>query len=126
MITFLRGVFLVVTSRNYYQKEEFMKQVPTESDTGYNRIFTLSEKFHLELETQGLLKKIIFLNILSPAQSEQLINSALQSTRGEKYDYFDIWNSLKDIVNEEQKLEEISQKVQEFNNIYYQDFKHIN
>lgn len=90
----------------------------------YNRIFTRSEKIYLPVELQGLIQRM--LNILTPEESESLISRALQTSYSGKAGSKDIWDILNEVVDDQDRLELISQKIPEFNNFFADDYKFIN
>lgn len=90
----------------------------------YNRVFTRSEKIYLPVKLQGLIQKL--LTFLTPGETESLISHALQTSYNGKADSRDIWQILNEVVENEDRLEVISQKIPEFNNCFTDDYKYIN
>lgn len=92
----------------------------------YNRVFTLPEKIYLPVDLQGLIQRLIILNILSPDESETLIIKTIQNVYSGLTDSRDIWELLEEIVEDKSKLDIISQEITEFKDYYRSDFKYIN
>jgi uncharacterized protein Smg (DUF494 family) len=94
--------------------------------SSYNRILTLAEKLYLPLNIEGLIRHLIFLNVLTPKQIETLILKAIQNSYIRKTGTKEIWNILEEILDDDSKLNMISQMIPAFKNIYQQNYKYIN
>ncbi|MFW5971988.1 MAG: DUF494 family protein [Bacillota bacterium] len=92
----------------------------------YNRIFTTAEKLYLPLNIQGLILKLMFSNLLSIKENEEIIIRAIQNSYGEYVTTFNLWKIVEDVVEDQNKLNLISNKITEFNDIIPQDYKYIN
>ena len=92
----------------------------------YNRIFTITEKLYISVKIRGLIRRLIFINVLSAKESETLIARTVQNSYNGLSETDDIWDILQEIISDESKLELISHKIPEFRNLYGSEFKHIN
>lgn len=92
----------------------------------YNRVFTRQEKLYLPVKLQGLIQRLIILNVLTPRESETLIAKTIQNVYGGSAQTSDIWDILQEIVDDEAKLEVISQEIPEFKDFFRREFKYIN
>ena len=95
-------------------------------DDIYNRVFTLSEKLYLPIKLQGLIQRLVILSVLNPAESESLITQIINTSYRGTLETSDIWDILEDIVEDETKLNLISQEIPEFEDYFSRNYKYIN
>src|SRR5690554_6167493 len=81
----------------------------------YNRIFTFAEKLYLPLNIQGLLIKMMFSKLLSIKESEEIIVRTIQYSYTGIVSITEFWDIVEDVVEDQQKLDLISNKISEFN-----------
>lgn len=92
----------------------------------YNRVFTMAEKLYLPLNIQGLIIKLMFSKLLSIKENEEIIIRAIQSSYGDLVSPSNLWSIVEDVVQDQRKLDLISNKISEFNDIIPNDYKYIN
>ena len=115
---------LILSEENVF--EENILENNRNSDVIYNRIFTFSEKMYLPLKLQGLIYRLISNNILSPEESEKLINKTVKNVYSGSIKTKDLWNALKDIIDDEIRLETILKDIPEFNEFVKEKYKFVN
>ena len=92
----------------------------------YNRIFTNSEKMYLPIKLQGLIYRLILKNVLSPTESEKLISRTVKNVYNGAVKTRDLWDVLRDIIDDDRRLEIISKEIPEFNNYLQKKYKYVN
>lgn len=92
----------------------------------YNRIFTMAEKLYLPLNIQGLILKLMFSNLLTTKENEEIIIKSIQNSYSGYVSPFNLWNIVEDVVRDQSKLDIISDKITEFNDIIPDEYKYIN
>lgn len=92
----------------------------------YNRIFTFAEKMYLPLNIQGLIIKMMFSKLLSIKESEEIIVRAIQYSYTGLVSITELWDIVEEVVEDQQKLDLISNKIAEFNDIIPDDYRFIN
>lgn len=92
----------------------------------YNRIFTVAEKLYLPLDIQGLILKIMFSNLLTTKENEEIIIKAIQNSYTGYVSPDNLWTIIEDVVKDQKKLNLISHQITEFNDIIPEDYKYIN
>jgi len=98
----------------------------SQETTFYNRIFSVGERLFLPLKMQGLIRKLMNLNLLTPEENEQVIIMALQSSYNDSVATSDFWDILEEVILDENKLGLISAEIPELNNIITGNYKYIN
>ncbi len=107
------------------EKKEIQNEKIQDSNS-YNRILTVSEKIYIPVKIQGLIRRLIYLNVLTANESETLIARTVQNySHHRSFKTDDIWELLEDIISDETILAIIAEKIPEFNNLFGKDFKHI-
>lgn len=94
--------------------------------SSYNRVFTLAERLYLPLNIQGLFRKLIQLNLLTPREYEEIIIRTIQDSLIGLSSSRHLWSIIKEVIEDQQKLDMISLKINEFKNLIPSDFKYIN
>jgi uncharacterized protein Smg (DUF494 family) len=105
------------------------EKIPLENQqvvTPYNRIFSVGERLFLPLKMQGLIRKLMNLNLLTPEENEQVIMMALQTSYNGSVATSDFWDILEEVILDENKLGLISAEIPELNNIITGNYKYIN
>lgn len=97
-----------------------------EEATFYNRVFTIGEKLYLPVKLQGLIRRLLAMNLLTPKENEALIMKITQNSYYGSTATSDLWDILEEVVADQKKLELISAEIPEFKNIIPGDFKYIN
>jgi Smg protein len=118
--------FEIILSESDYYGEDENNKVLRVDNAKYNRVFTIAEKLYLPLKLQGLIYRLIVLNVLSPKKSEKLIYKTTQKVYKGSANTADLWDVLNEVVDDDSKLEIISEKIPEFNDYLQKEFKHIN
>lgn len=98
----------------------------TEQVNFYNRIFTMAEKLYLPINIQGLLLKIIFSNLISINESEEIIKRVIQNSYKDFVSTSNLWNIIEDVVEDQSKLILLVDRIDEFNDIIPEDYRYIN
>ena len=92
----------------------------------YNRIFTMAEKLYLPLRIQGLILRLMFSNLLTSKENEEIIIKAIKNSFAGYVSPSSLWSIIEDVVKDQRKLDLISDKITEFNDIIPDDYKYIN
>lgn len=115
---------LILSEENIIEDEQGI--VGEFSGDNYNRIFTASEKMYLPMKFQGLIYRLIIKNVLSPAESEKLITRTIKKVYNGSVKVKDFWNVLKEVIDDDRRLELISKEIPEFNDFLEQNYKYVN
>ena len=115
--------FAIILSGSEIEKEN--NYTLNGNNDEYNRVFTTSERLYLPIKLQGLIYRLIVLNVLSPEKSEKLIYKTIQKVYKGSANTGDLWEVLNEIVDDEDKLEVITSKIPEFNDYLQNDFKYL-
>ena len=94
--------------------------------SSYNRVFTVIERLYLPLDLQGLLRKLMQLNLLTPQEHEAIIIRTIQDSFAGLTSPRNLWTILKGVIADQQKIDIIAVKINEFKNLIPSDFKYIN
>ena len=119
-----RAFALILSEENILEETE--EDITDNKQINYNRIFTSSEKMYLPLKLQGLIYRLMLKNVLSANESEKLISRTVKNVYNGSIKTKDLWNTLRDIINDERRLEIISKEIPEFSNFLKQKFKYVN
>ncbi len=92
----------------------------------YFRIFSRGEKMYLTQKLQGLIQKLLALNVLNAEESEDLIGQMIENVYRGAVKTSDLWETLNDIVDDRNKLQIITKHIPEFNEYIKQKFKYVN
>ena len=119
-----RAFALILSEENILEETE--EDITDNKQINYNRIFTSSEKMYLPLKLQGLIYRLMLKNVLSANESEKLISRTVKNVYNGSIKTKDLWNTLRDIINDERRLEIISKEIPEFSNFLKQKYKYVN
>lgn len=120
---------LIYNSTEIIGVENFTEQTTLdelEKIKHYNRVFTVTERLYLPLSLQGLLKKLMYKNILSPRENEEIIIRSIQNSLIGYNSTGHLWDIIEDVVKDEDKLELLSVEINEFKNMISGNYKYIN
>ena len=117
--------FAIILSDTEYETDSDINYV-NEDINEYNRVFTISEKLYLPTKLQGLIYRLIVLNVLTPEKSEKLIYKTIKKVYQGSANTRDLWEVLSELVDDQNKLEVITNQIPEFNDYLQKDFKYIN
>ncbi|QTL98436.1 DUF494 family protein [Iocasia frigidifontis] len=106
--------------------EEKNKLDESNRDSFYNRVFSQSERMYLSFELQGLIKRMLFLNLLTPGESEEIIIRVIQDSYPGYLTTGQLWDILEEVIEDQGKLQIISSEIIEFRNMVTDDSKYIN
>lgn len=106
--------------------EEKSKLDESNENSFYNRVFSQSERMYLSLELQGLIKKMLFLNVLTPGESEEIILRVIQDSYPGYLTPGQLWDILEEVIEDQGKLQIISSEILEFRDMITGDSKYIN
>lgn len=113
-----------------FEKPEIIDGVNIESVSDHNkflnRIFTLQEKLFLPKEHRGFIKRLLYMNIITIKETETVINKILQNVYYNKKKNVDFWKLLEEVIDDQKRIEYISNKFSEFTANISNDFKYIN
>ncbi|ACL69510.1 DUF494 family protein [Halothermothrix orenii] len=120
-----RAFELIYSTTDIIDADKIEKTV-VESSPTYNRLLTWPERVYLPVKLQGIIRRLLLLNILPPEQYEELIIKTIQGSYNGFNEIKDLWDILKEFVEDASKLEAITAEIPEFQ-IYYNDrHKYIN
>jgi len=91
-----------------------------------NRVFTVQEKMYLPKEYRGLIKRLLLMNVITIKETETVINKIIQNVYYNNSKDFDFWDLIQDVVEDEKRIEYISNHFREFSTKLSKDFKYIN
>ena len=90
------------------------EQETEEKDWGLkNRVFDTREKFKLDLDVQGIIFKLLSLDLVNEQELEKSIARAISQPKSE-LDILEFWQVLEEVIDDELRLTMIIEKIPEF------------
>jgi len=112
-----------------FEKPEIIEHSDIEGiseDNFLNRVFTVQEKMYLPKEHRGLIKRLLIMNIITIKETEEIVNKIIQNVYYNNNKNFDFWELIQDVVDDENRINYISNHFKEFSTKLSKDFKYIN
>ncbi len=104
------------------EKKELFKKLKT--DNFKQRVFDFREKLYFNLKIQGIIMRLVNLDLIKPKELEIIIVKSL--ARKEKISSDIFWDLLQNIIDDKLRLVNISNQIEEFKLIEDKEHKYLN